>query len=110
MGDPVTKTYRIRLALPDDTALRPGMSVEVNVIAREKPNALLVPSNAIIESSVFVVEGGRLRKRNVRIGIRGTQQTEILSGVTENEQVASPATSQLKDGSRVRVVAPPASP
>ena len=44
MGDPVAKTYRIRVALPDDTPLRPGMSVEANVVTREKPNALLVPA------------------------------------------------------------------
>src|SRR3972149_3235301 len=36
MGDPVAKTYRIRVALPDDTPLLPGMSVEANVITREK--------------------------------------------------------------------------
>src|SRR5262245_62309560 len=42
MGDAVAKTYRIRVALPDDTPLHVGMSVEGNVIAREKPGALVV--------------------------------------------------------------------
>ena len=65
MGDPVTKTYRIRLALPDDTPLRPGMSVEANVISREKPDALLVPSDAIQDNAVFVIEGGRAQRRKV---------------------------------------------
>ena len=32
----------VRLGLPDDTALIPGMSVEVNIIAREKPDVLLI--------------------------------------------------------------------
>ena len=36
MGDAITKTYRIRIALPDDTPLIAGMSVEANVITREK--------------------------------------------------------------------------
>ena len=36
MGDVVTKTYRIKVALPDDTPLKPGMSVEANIITREK--------------------------------------------------------------------------
>lgn len=110
MGDPVNKTYRIRLALPDDTPLRPGMSVEANVISREQPNALLVPSDAIQDNAVFVIDGANLRKRSIRIGIRGTRQSEALSGLNENERVASPAKSEMKDGLRVRVVEPPAKP
>ena len=38
-GDPVAKTFRIRIALPDDTPLKVGMSVEANVVTREKPDA-----------------------------------------------------------------------
>jgi RND family efflux transporter MFP subunit len=104
MGDPVAKTYRIRLALPEDTPLMPGMSVEANVISREKPNALLVPSDAIRDNTVFVIEGSTARKRIVEVGIRGTRQSEILSGLNDNDRVASPAKSELTDGTRVRIV------
>jgi membrane fusion protein (multidrug efflux system) len=110
MGDPVTKTYRIRLALPDDTPLRPGMSVEANVISREQPNALLVPSDAIQYNAVSVIESGVARKRRVKVGIHGTRQSEILSGLKAGERVVSPSTSALKDGSRVRVVEPAPKP
>jgi RND family efflux transporter MFP subunit len=110
MGDPVTKTYRIRLALPDDTPLRPGMSVEANVISRQKPNALLVPSDAIQDNAVFVIADGRAHKRPVQVGIRGTRQSEIVSGLQEGERVAAPSKSELKDGARVRVVEPAAKP
>jgi RND family efflux transporter MFP subunit len=103
MGDPIAKTYRIRIALPDDTPLKPGMSVEANVVTREKPGALLVPAAAVLGSSVFALDGDRLRKRDVTIGIRGTRAFEILSGLTEGERVASPATTSLLDGQRVRV-------
>jgi RND family efflux transporter MFP subunit len=102
MGDVVTKTYRIKVALPDDTPLKPGMSVEANIITREKPNALLVPADAVRDGAVFVIEDNRVRRREVRLGIRGTRQTEILSGVQPGERVASPAV-ELRDGSRVRV-------
>ena len=110
MGDPVTKTYRVRLALPDATPLLPGMSVEANIITHEKPNALLVPSDAIQDNAVFVIEGGRAHRRKVETGIRGTRQTEIISGLKDNERVASPSKSELSDGARVRAVAPPAKP
>jgi RND family efflux transporter MFP subunit len=104
IGDPVAKTYRIKVALPDDTPLLPGMSVEANVVTREKPNALLIPADALQGTTVLVVDGDRVRKRNVEIGIRGTRSVEVTSGLTEGERVASPATSALVDGRRVRII------
>ncbi|WP_246738712.1 efflux RND transporter periplasmic adaptor subunit [Bradyrhizobium sp. CCBAU 051011] len=35
-GDPVAKTFRVRIGLPEDTPLRVGMSVEANIVSREK--------------------------------------------------------------------------
>jgi RND family efflux transporter MFP subunit len=103
IGDPVAKTYRIKVALPDDTLLLPGMSVEANVVTREKPDALLVSADAVMGTSVFVVDGARVRKRDVEIGIRGTRAVEILSGLTESDRVVSPVPSNLTDGRRVRI-------
>ncbi|NWG24037.1 MAG: efflux RND transporter periplasmic adaptor subunit [Pseudorhodoplanes sp.] len=104
MGDPIAKTYRIRIDLPDDTPLRIGMSVEANVIVREKENALLVPADAVRGSTVYVVDGRRAIRREVEIGIRGTRAVEVLSGLTEQDRVVSPIDANLKDGQRVRPV------
>jgi RND family efflux transporter MFP subunit len=103
MGDPVAKTYRIRAALPDDTPLQVGMTVEANVVTREKPGALLVPADAVLGSTVFVVAGDRVEKRDVEIGIRGTRAVEVLSGLAEDERVVSPAAAGLADARRIRV-------
>jgi len=104
MGDVAAKTFRIKAALPDDTPLKPGMSVEANIVTRQKPNALLIPADALQGGAVFVLQGSRARKREIRIGIRGTRQVEVLSGLKEGERVASPAPTGLEDGARVRVV------
>jgi RND family efflux transporter MFP subunit len=108
MGDPVAKTYRIKVALPDDTPLLPGMSVEANVITREKENALLIPKDAVDGTTVFVVDGQQVRRRRVTLGIRGTRAVEVLSGVAEGERVVSPLAAGLADGQRVRVADRPA--
>jgi RND family efflux transporter MFP subunit len=102
MGDPIAKTYRIRIALPGDTPLLVGMSVEANVITREKPNVLLVPADAVQGSTVFVVEGDHARRRTIEVGIRGTRMIEVMSGITEGERVVAPAVAGLADGTRVR--------
>ncbi len=109
MGDVITKTYRIKIALPDNTPLMPGMSVEANVVTREKQNALLVPADAIRGSSVFIIDNARAHRRDVKIGIRGARAVEIVSGLTDGERVASPASTDLADGTRVRVIDAPAS-
>lgn len=101
-GDPVAKTFRIRIKLPDDTPLHIGMSVEANIISREKDNVLLVPANALVEGALFVVEKGRAHKRKVETGIKGTRAVEILSGVKEGDIIVSPATTAIRDGLRVR--------
>jgi RND family efflux transporter MFP subunit len=107
MGDVVAKTYRIKVALPDDTPLKPGMSVEANIVTRERPDALLVPAGALQGDAVFVIDGNRLRKREVKIGIRGTRAVEVLSGLKDGERVVAPAPTDLKDGERVRIQSAP---
>jgi multidrug efflux pump subunit AcrA (membrane-fusion protein) len=104
MGDAVSKTYRIRIALPDDTPLIVGMSVEANVVAREKKDALLIPADAVQGQQVLVLDGDRVKLRKVEIGIRGTRSVEIVSGLADGERVASPMPAGLADGSQVRAV------
>ncbi|WP_370439221.1 efflux RND transporter periplasmic adaptor subunit [Microvirga sp. TS319] len=100
-GDPVAKTYRVRLALPDTTPLRIGMTVEVNVVARVSANALLVPTNALRGSTLVVVQNGTARRRDVTIGIRGASRTQVLSGLDETERVIVPFPEDLADGATV---------
>jgi RND family efflux transporter MFP subunit len=101
-GDPVSKTFRVRIGLPDDTPLRVGMSVEANIVSREKQDVLLVPANAVVNNSLLTIENDRARLHKVETGIRGTGFVEIVGGASEGELVASPATTNIKDGSRVR--------
>src|SRR6267142_3922007 len=89
----------------EDTPLLPGMSVEANVVTREKPEALLIPSDAVQGMSVFVIDGQRVRKRTIELGIRGTRAVEVLSGLAANEEVVSPVPTALADVRRVRVTA-----
>jgi hypothetical protein len=66
---------------------------------------LLVPADALRGTTVFVIDGRRVLRREVMVGIRGTRLVEILSGLKDGERVASPATAELADGARVRITA-----
>lgn len=100
-GDPLTKTYRVRFALPDDTPLLIGMSVDVNVVIRVSRDTLILPSIAMLDGRVFVVEAGIARQRAIETGISGAGGTEILSGLAEDDRVISPYPETLQDGARV---------
>jgi RND family efflux transporter MFP subunit len=100
-GDPVTKTFRVYLGLPADTPLRIGMSVEANIVLREKADALLVPADALREDHVQVLRGEQVESVPVRVGIRGTRGVEILEGLAAGERVLSPARPDLRRQARV---------
>src|SRR5438034_628017 len=102
-GDPTRKTFRVYLRLPQDTPLRIGMSVETNIIFREKPAAIVVPAEAIAGDSVQMVDDGRIRRVPITVGIRGSRNTEIIGDISKGTPVLSPARRDLADGARIRI-------
>lgn len=106
-GDPQAKTFRVYLALPDDSPLRIGMTVEANIVVAERPDALLVPAEAVLNGAVLRVEDGRVSRTPVKVGVRGARMVEIFSGLSEGAKIVSPARADLKDGAHVSVAAAP---
>jgi RND family efflux transporter MFP subunit len=104
-GDPTRKTFRVYLQLPPDTPLRIGMTVEVNIIYREKPAAVVVPAEAVAANAVQIISDGKVRRVPVTVGIRGSRNVEIIGGVSRDTTVLSPARADLADGTRVSVAA-----
>ena len=106
-GDPVQKTYRVRVGLPADTPVKIGMTTEDNIVVREERNALLVPVTALVDGHLWVVRSGKARKIKVQTGIIGSQMLQVLSGVTEDDEVIVYPPATLKDGKSVRELAVP---
>ncbi len=102
-GDPITKNYRVRIALPPASPLMIGMTTELNVIVRRVANALLVPADAVADGRVWLVVGGRATARQVTVGIKGGQRFEITAGLGENDTVILAPPAGLQDGVKVRV-------
>jgi RND family efflux transporter MFP subunit len=102
-GDPTRKTFRVYLLLPRDTPLRIGMTVEVNIIYREKTAAVVVPAEAVIDNAVQVVSQGKVQRVPINVGIRGSRNVEVIGNLSKDTTVLSPARADLADGTRVRV-------
>ena len=108
--DPVTHTAQLRVALPAGTeGLVPGMFARVWVPASKawgeaKVGRVFLPLTAIVRraemTGVYVVDAqGKPRLRQVRLGQTTGQTVEVLSGVSDGEQVVTePATLGQKLG------------
>jgi membrane fusion protein (multidrug efflux system) len=99
---------RARLANTDGR-LRPGMFARVRVVLGDRPNALMVPEEAIAPQGedfyVFTVAEGVAQRRKVRLGVRRDGQVELLDGVQAGDRVVTAGVRVQRDGQPVRVVA-----
>jgi RND family efflux transporter MFP subunit len=105
-GDPINKTYRVRVELPAKTPLTIGMTTEVNIVVREERNALLVPASAVVNNQLWTVRSGRAYRQPVKTGVIGDQMVQLLSGAAEGDTVILYPPATLKDGQRVRASGP----
>ncbi len=102
LGDPVARSYRVRVVLPQKTKLLAGMTVEVNIIVREDKSALLVPQQALDGRAVWVVRQGRVHRQAIETGTVGNGAAEILDGLGENDVVVLTRPKRLREGMALR--------
>jgi HlyD family secretion protein len=83
-----------------------GYRVETRTVIWSGENVLNVPQSALFRQgsgwSVFAIEGGRAKRRDVEIGHRNQTAAEILNGISVGEEVILHPSNQLSDGVRVR--------
>ncbi len=102
-GDPLNKSYRVRIALPADSPLLIGMTTEANIVIRTVDDALLVPTGALDGGALWVLDAeGRVARVRVDTGIRGDARTEITGGLEAGAAVIDTPPEGLHDGVRVR--------
>jgi RND family efflux transporter MFP subunit len=102
-GDPVARSYRVRIALPQDTGLMIGMTAEVNIVTAQKQNVLLAPSSAVKSAKAWVVRDGRVVWVAVRVGIKGRERTEVSGDIKDDDLIVVEPSKELQAGKRVRV-------
>jgi len=108
---------------------RPGMSASVDILTELKSNILTVPLQAVTRQAdtlqqpdsaktsdnldeykeiIFVLDNQKAKLTTVKTGIQDNTYIEILSGLSENQEVITAPyhiiTKRLKDGSSVKKV------
>jgi multidrug resistance efflux pump len=104
-----TRTLQAEIyILNSDRSLKPGMFANVEVVLLEKPQTLVIPREAVIETgnemSVFVVEGKQAFRKPITLGYEQDRLVEVLKGLNEGDQVVIKGQQLIKDGSTIRVI------
>lgn len=107
--DQQTRTFDLEALTPNpDGTLKPGFFVKASLPSNRTEQGLFVPSAALQYVygiyKVFIVKGGSVREKDVKIGERSGTQVEIVEGLAAGELVAVPMPGEvLKDLAPVRV-------
>lgn len=91
--------------LSNKVRLGDNFRLDLRIVIWDAENVLKVPTSALFRSgddwNAFVVEGGRARRRTVRIGQRNAEEAQVLDGLNEDDMVIVHPPNQLSDGSSV---------
>jgi len=86
--------------------LLPNVNVEVHILVRERPKALVVPRAAVRYDNgkhyVFVYAGDKIRRRDITVGIASATKYEVVAGLAEGDRIALPEDQELRDGMEIR--------
>jgi len=104
--DESTKTMAVEIELPNpDGSLRPGMFATAKIAVSQKPDALLLPSDALVvekaRTSVFTYVDGKAKRISVKVGFEDGKSFEVLEGVTAEAAVIVTGKLPLADGQPV---------
>lgn len=107
--DPATRSLKLRAKCDNPRGiLRPGSFARVELKLRQKPNVIMLPSEAIVPdmkgAKVFIVKNGESQPVQVVTGIRTAREVEILSGISAGDSVIVSGVMQLKPAQKVKVI------
>jgi Cu(I)/Ag(I) efflux system membrane fusion protein len=87
--------------------LRPGMFVEVTLIAERREDVLVIRRQAVTDRGgrrvVFVLNGQRVVQRDVRLGLGDDDYVEVREGVAAGERIVIRGLETLTNDMLVRV-------
>jgi HlyD family secretion protein len=105
------RTSEIELRIteaPEGPALIPvGASADIEIVVASKENVPALPSRTVLglgaNRYVYRVDGNRIRRTPIQVGLGNYDRTEIVSGVAAGDAVVFPSDEiELKDGIKVQ--------
>ena len=105
--DRSTRTMQVEIDVPNqDYKLTPGMYADVSLQVQNDPHALTLPIQAINrgedKATVLLVNAqSQVEEREIHMGIEGSDQVQILSGLNEGDRVIIGNLNKYRPGQHV---------
>jgi multidrug efflux pump subunit AcrA (membrane-fusion protein) len=106
--DPMTRTFKVTVGLANpEGLLKPGMFARTEIEVGHHPDALVIPKSASLEEEgkyfVVAVRDGRAHRVEIVPGFQDLDRIEVLSGLSEGEQVVTEGAYGLAQNTMVQV-------
>ncbi len=110
--DPVTRTLEAEIHLPNgDGRLRPGMYGKGEIETEVKPQAIVVPVEAVQlandKAFVFVVTGETVKRTPIELGEDLGDRLEVSKGLSPGAEIVVRGIDVLADGAKIRTAPRP---
>jgi len=106
--DPATRTIKARAKIPNpDGRLIPGSYAKVEITLEELPDAIVIPSEAVIPQIngeiVYICKGGKAKSVSIKTGTRTENKIQISEGLAVNDTLITTGLLQLADGKNIQI-------
>ena len=86
--------------------LQPGMFIEARLATAVRPSAIIIPEEAVAPTAaaawVWVVEGDKVARREVQLGVRSPGFVEVRKGIDLGDRVVVGGLDRLVPGASVK--------
>src|SRR5580704_6045379 len=108
--DPNSTTVEVWVqAKNPEQRLKPGTSVQLSMLARTIPDALVIPAASLLtaeDGATSVMLAGsdnRAHQKLVKVGVRQSDQVQIVEGVQAGDRVVASGAYGLPDNTKIKV-------
>jgi RND family efflux transporter MFP subunit len=111
VADPATRTYTVKVSIPEAEEVRLGMTAVVDIVRQAGAGAatqLRAPLSSLVQnkgaSSVWVIEGGAVRLQPVQVGGVAGNDVLLSGGVRPGQTIVTAGVNLLKNGQKVKIL------
>lgn len=109
--DPGSTTVEVWLRVENPKgALKAGTPVHANITGRTVPNALTIPSSAVMAAQegggkyvMVIAPDSTAHKKPVTLGVQSADRVQVLSGISPNDMVIATGAYGLDENTKVKV-------
>lgn len=104
-ADPLSKKFKVEVYVDNpDLMLKPNTFGDVTLEVSSQAEALVIPQAAVLQNRyVFVAEGNKAVRRDIKIGLQNNDLLEVLEGLKQGDLVVIDGNFGLDDGAELEL-------